>query len=233
MLQPYRQSFATCLDSMPRITCPPRGRIRARLAIAVLFAIGITGSFAVGAAAAVQNDGAGRIELGPAALVHAKHNKKTVKPQPPRDEEQRATQSRLHVVKPWLVGSHDPEALLSGARKLQVLGMDVTATEVDLPMRAGVNETWDAWLPAQWLPVSGYSGHVAGLELRGVGPGSLLQLAGLQDGDQLLGIDGFVFDNGTFPSVDTAAIQKHHRVTLEIARGDHHVVLSIRWRAVR
>jgi len=218
---PYRLAMS-CLDT-PRTPCdePPRRRhfpIEALMlaCAAVAAGTGVATLHAVGHG--------GHVEIGPAALAHLKKSK-PVEKKPPRPHVERPTS----VAQTPLLrgGAHDGKTLLATAKQLEAVGFDVTVAEVTLAKMqwSGAN----VW-PARVVSVHGPSGHVDGVELHDIPHDSPLRAAGIADGDQLLGINGYSFADG---SIDQGADLMNARnlgpTVVEIARGNHHVVLSIRW----
>jgi hypothetical protein len=103
----------------------------------------------------------------------------------------------------------------------------VTVAEVEL---AKMNLSGANLWPARVVSVHGPGGHVDGVELQGIPRDSPLRAAGLAEGDQLLAINGYSFADDTIEQ-GTSLMQARNLgwTVVEIARGDHHVVLSIRW----
>lgn len=176
----------------------------------------------------------GHIEIGPAALAHAH-------PRPPARKRRTETQrtrtppsptSALVAQAPFLRGgTHDPKALLATAKDLQKLHVDVSISEVAMAasFTSSYPDTYLDFWPARIEPVYGPGHHLDGLELLTIPPESPLREAGLAAGDQLLGIDGYDFTDDTYRSVDVLEARKRGWAVLEIARANHHVVLSIHW----
>jgi hypothetical protein len=131
-------------------------------------------------------------------------------------------------MRPWLGGTHDPKELLARGRHMRSIGLDITVVEVPLAWSLVRYGTHDLW-PQESLPVYGYGHHVDAFEIQKLSPQSMLRVAGLANGDELLGIDGYRFDDDSFRDIDTAAIQKRGWTVVEIARAEHHLVLSIKW----
>ena len=125
----------------------------------------------------------------------------------------------------------EPSEGLSRARELQSLGLDVSIVDVQMakPFTEWPDTQLDSW-PMSPLPVYGPARHLDALELHGVPLGSTLRVAGIAEGDQLLGIDGYTLAGDTLQTkLDPNVIRKRGSMVVEIARGDHHVVLSIHW----
>jgi hypothetical protein len=165
----------------------------------------------------------GHVEIAPhaLALMH-----KASRP-PPKPESRPAPVSNLVAMRPWVGGGHDPARLVARAREMQGLGLDMTVIEVPFGKRVAHSDLSTLW--PESLPIYGRDHHVDALELRHVPAESLLRVAGVSEGDELLGIDGYRFDDDSFDGLDTRAIQKRGSVVIELGRGGHHVVLSIRW----
>jgi hypothetical protein len=127
-------------------------------------------------------------------------------------------------------GTHDPKALLTTAKDLQWLRLDLSLDEVWMakPFASWLDRYVDFW-PSHVLPVYGPGHHLDGLELREIPAESPLRTAGFVEGDQLLGIDGYTFASDTFKNVDVLEARKRGWAVVEVARANHHVVLSIHW----
>lgn len=169
----------------------------------------------------------GRVEIAPHALTLVRPSKPKAPAKAPAKKPM-ATVSELVATTPWLAKAHDPPPLLSRAREMEKLGLDVTVIEVPLAStftHVGLAALW----PTESLPVYGRDHHVDAFELRKLPPDSVLRVAGMAEGDELLGVDGYDFVDDSFRNIDTLAIQKRGWVIVELARAQHHVVLSIRW----
>ncbi len=218
---PYRLALS-CLDTPPAPCEPPRKRQFPIEALVLLCAFVAAGT---GIATLHAVGHGGHVEIGPAALAHVKKTK-------PKPVEKT---SRSHVERPASVaqapllrgGTHDGKTLLATAKQLEALGLDLTVAEVELAkMEWSDAKIW----PARFVSVHGPGGHVDGVELQGIPRDSPLRAAGLADGDQLLAVNGYTFADDT---IEQGTSLMHARnlgwTVVEIARGDHHVVLSIRW----
>jgi hypothetical protein len=220
---PYRLAMS-CLDTPAASLDPPRARhfpIEALVCACALVAAG------TGVATLHAVGHGGHIEIGPAALAHVKKKPKPIENKPAT---RRAAVERPASVAqmPLLRGDvHDSKTLLATAKQLESLGVDLTVVEVQLPKMASA----DGYIwPESTVAVRGAAGHIDGLEVRDIPRNSPLRMAGLADGDQLLGLNGFTFVDDT---IERGVGLQHARnggwMVAEIARGNHHVVLSIRW----
>jgi hypothetical protein len=229
MMQPYRLSPMpltphTCLDP-PRVPCAARPA-RERLSVGVVL-IAVFGIVAAVGGFMLRTVGyGGHVEISPHALALL-HKTKHDAPPKKKAESRAPTASNLVPIRPWLGGGHDPARLLARAREMQGLGLDMTVIEVPFGKRLAHSDLSTLW--PESLPIYGHDHHVDALELRKVPTESLLRVAGVADGDELLGIDGYRFDDDTFNSMDTLPIQKRGWVVVELGRARHHVVLSLRW----
>ncbi len=193
------------------------------LTVVVLGALmGVSG---VGVARALTEGG--RIDIAPTALAHiekkpAKETKPASKPAPP-------TKSSLAPVRPWLGGTHDPKKLLERANALEALDLDMTVADVHMSSPDPLTAAQAVW-PTTLLPVYTREGKPVSFELRSFPKDSPLQQAGFREGDQLLGIDGYSFNGTSIGDMDPLAVQKRGSAVVELARGDHHIVLSLHWR---
>jgi hypothetical protein len=216
---PYRLAMS-CLDTPPSPLDPPRRRhipIEALMLACAAIAAG------TGLATLHAVGHGGHVEIGPAALAHLKKKPKPVETKPRPHVERPTSVAQMPLL---LEGSHEPKTLLATAKQLQTLGLDVTVVEVQLPKRLSPA----GFFPASTLSVRDRYGNIDGVELHGVPPDSPIRAAGLADGDQLLGINGYTFVDDTIGQATLLMNGKSLGWTIvEIARGNHHVVLSIRW----
>ncbi len=228
-LTPWSATTHTCLD-------PPRETAEAKrrgpffeLVVSTLIACAFVGGVGFGSLSLNELGRSGHIEIAPNAL--ARHPKRPAnaakKAEPAAQGGLPLPASTLKPVRPFLGGVHDPKKLLAWARELETIGLDVTVSEVPLSKVLSDTPHQEVW-PTQSRPIHGYGG-VEAFELRGIPASSPLRVLGIADGDQLLGIDGYRFDNDSFYSIDMLAIQKRGFAVVELARGEHHVVLGIRW----
>ncbi len=220
-MHPYRLS---AFDPPSEPPAPLRQSKRG-IALAVLLPFTVGALFA---AATVGTYDRGRIEIGLAALQHARAAKKHSRT-PPAAPFAAGKQMRREAITaryPWLRNIHDPKELTLRAKELESIGFDITFVEVTLSNDL-VTHT-NLW-PAQSLPVYAY-GHVDGMELRGIPKESPLLAAGFSEGDWILGVDGYRFDNGTIYDADIAAIEKRGWSVVELIRGDHHIAVSVHWK---
>jgi membrane-associated protease RseP (regulator of RpoE activity) len=217
---PYRLALS-CLDTPPAPE-PPRKRQFPIEALVLLCAFVAAGT---GIATLHAVGHGGHVEIGPAALAHVKKTKPIEKHPRPRVE--RAASSAIAQAPLLRGGAHDGKTLLATAKQLEALGLDVTVADVELAkMEWSAKSMW----PARFVSVHGPGGHVDGVELQGIPLDSPLRAAGLAEGDQLLAINGYSFADDTIEQ-GTSLMQARNLgwTVVEIARGDHHVVLSIRW----
>jgi hypothetical protein len=169
----------------------------------------------------------GHIEIGPAALAHLKKTKP--KPVPVVHKSREPTPRATSVAQLPLLrgGAHDSATLFKTANELEALGLDVTVVEVHL---RDAHFSPDTFFPKSTPAVRGRDGHIDGVELLGIPRESPLRLVGITEGDQLLGINGYSFADD---SIERGTELMHARnlgwTIVEIARGNHHVVFSIRW----
>jgi hypothetical protein len=174
----------------------------------------------------------GHIEIGPAAVAHAHAHAQKTRVEPKRSRTPPApppSTSALVGQRPLLRGAHDPKALLATAKDLQWMRLDVSIGAVEMAKPFLTRDAYADFWPGRVLPVYGPGDHIDGLELRGIPADSPLREAGFADGDQLLGIDGYDFYDDTFKNVDVVQARKRGWAVVEIARANHHVVLSIHW----
>jgi membrane-associated protease RseP (regulator of RpoE activity) len=244
-MNPYRLALSpaassSCLDPPRARSCaeeraPPKRRIEMLLAAAFGAALA-TGSYALHAVGH-----GGHVEIAPAALAlahahtHAQTKPKKVasaqKREPHRAER---TESALFPQRAWVAGSHDPKTLFARAKQLESIGLDVTVVDVPLATPLGMwTDVAANVFPMHSLPVHDAAGHVDALEIHGLPLSSPLRVAGIAEGDELLAIDGYRFDNDTIRDIDVVAARARGAVTVELVRAGHHVVLSIHWKAVR
>ncbi len=236
-MNPYRLALplhtSSCLDP-PRATClePPKKR-----RIEWLLGAGIGVALVTGMYASHAIGHGGHVEIAPAALAHARAH--ITKREPRRKTVPAATRApdtTPHAVTApthaWLVGSHDAKSLTSRARQLASMGLDVTV--VDVPLSNALAQ-WPDFrensFPMDSVPVRDTaSGHVDAIEIRGLPESSPLRVAGIANGDQLLGIDGYRLEDDSLRFVDVLGIRARGSMIVELARGGHHVVLSIHWK---
>jgi hypothetical protein len=225
MMQPYRLALTpvhsrTCLDPPRHHACdaPPNRRLRLDVFAGAMLAL----ASVTGIAAASVTARRGHVEIAPTALTHAV--KKPTPKRPSQPAHRDVPISRPRPVRAWLGGAHDPADVLARARQAAEIGLDVTVVEVWL---GGAAKSADLW-PVNTLPVRDHE-HVTGLEIQALPSDSPLGKTGVVKGDQLLGVDGYRLDDGSFADIDTLAIEKRGWVVAEIARGEHHIALSIHW----
>jgi hypothetical protein len=234
MIQPYRllarasDKPQSCLDP-PRADCEaPSGRLHGRLKIAALGALVL---FTV-SGLAVASVHRGRIEISPSAVTHAQKKTPSKKPleRKPTPTKEDPTASRLSPIQPWLGGIHDTKKVLERARALESVGMDMTVIDIPLADPVADSAGYELW-PAKSLPIydSAGSKRVGAIEVRALPRDSALRVAGFQDGDELLGVDGYRFDDGSIYDLDVLALRARGALVAEIARGQHHLALSIHW----
>jgi len=215
---PYRLALS-CLDTPPAPCEPPKKRqfpIEAlMLACAFVAAVcGIATLHAVGHG--------GRVEIAPAALTHL--TKPKPKPRPTKHVEPRPTSlAQLPLLRG---GAHDSKTLFTAAKQLEDAGLDVTVMDVRLPSKQWPQESF---FPASTPAVRGLNGHIDGVELRGIPSDSPMRLVGITEGDQLLGVNGYSFADDTMEGAGLLYARNLGWTIVEIARGNHHVVLSIHW----
>lgn len=220
---PYRLAMS-CLDSATPLE-PPRKRQFPIEALILACAFVAAGS---GIATLHAVGHGGHVEIGPAALAHLKKKpqpalKKPTPPPPPRIERP-ASLAQMPLLRG---GAHDSKTLLATAKQLEALGLDVTVAEVQLAkLPSSPSDFW----PASTVSVRGREGHIDGVDLHGIPPGSPIRVAGIADGDQLLGVNGYSFADDTIEKGMQLMNARNLGWTIvEIARGNHHVVLSIHW----
>jgi len=245
-MNPYRLVFsthpsrmlATCLDA-PRDACatppssrPPNARARAVLGVT----LGLMVLLLPYAAHALGNRG--HVEIGPAAIAHARA--KSARHDKPRDKkpaQQAAARAPSSTPRSprrpevsWIAGSHAPTTLVARAKELASFGLDVSVVDVHLsrPL-ADFPQTRAGVFPTDTTPLRNSLDHVDSLEIHGLSDASPLRVAGLENGDELLGIDGYRFDDDSFKNVDIATIRARGAMVVELARAHHHVLLSVRW----
>jgi len=181
---------------------------------------------AVGAATYRAVGHGGHVEIAPAAIAHARGHrpKREVRPAPPPPAPAASAPA------PFLYGVHEPKTLLARARELQSLGLDVSVVDVQMgkTFTEWPDRMSDFW-PTASVPLYGRDHHLDGLEIHGIPQRSPLRVAGLVDGDQLLAIDGYPLASDDKMEIDPNVIRHRGSMIVEIARGDHHVVLSIHW----
>jgi len=228
MMQPYRLATAsnaspTCLHP-PLRACPPPPRSRAPLVLAA--ALAIASGAGLWATHAIAHGG--QVEIAPRALAalaprpHLERGRTRVRTPP-------APPPRTTSEQALLAGAHDPLKLAARTRTLEAMGADISLSEVELPRVFTEKETLDGFWPTSFMPVNDASGRLAGLEVRSLPRDSPLRVAGLSEGDVVLGIDGYRFEDLGVREVDVLGIRQRGSLVVEIARGRHHVVLAIRW----
>jgi hypothetical protein len=218
---PYRLAMS-CLDGPPPLD-PPRKRQFPIEALILACAFVAAGS---GIATLHAIGHGGHVEIGPAALAHAKKPKARPAPPPtrsvtPREEQRPVAQAAL-----LRGGTHDPKTLLALAKQLQSLGLDVTVAEVQIAKSLESLTNESVW--PRLLPVRGAGGAVDAMEVRGMPASSPLRAAGFADGDQVVAIDGYDIERGV-AGVDALHTKQRGWTVVEVTRANHHVVLSIRW----
>ena len=218
---PYRLALS-CLDTPP--ACEPPKKKNFPIEALILACAFVAAGSGLATLHAVGHGG--HVEIGPAALAHSKK---------PKPHATTTSQPRAHVDRPTSSaqlpllrgGAHDAKTLLATAQQLEAAGLDVTVVDVHLP-----SSRWpiESIMPASTPAVHGLGGHIDGVELRGIPASSPLRLAGITEGDQLLGINGYSFADDTIER-GTLLMNAHNLgwTIVEIARGNHHVVFSIRW----
>ncbi len=234
MTHPYRLALSsatspTCLDPPLRACDPPPTKKRPRIEILLAGCAVIAGTVGVVTLHAVGHGG--HVEIAPAALAHARSHVRPKREATPAPTHTRTERPPAVAKMPFLSGAHEPKELLSHARELQSLGLDVSIVDVQMakPFTEWPDTQLDFW-PTSSVPVYGPARHLDALELHGVPLGSTLRVAGIAEGDQLLGIDGYTLAGDTLQTkLDPNVIRKRGSMVVEIARGDHHVVLSIHW----
>ena len=235
-MQPYRLAIASssapsCLDP-PIRACEPQPRRTWRLealAAAALTLAGVSGVW-IGR----QIGHRGHVEIAPPALALAR------RAQPAKRRERPTRQARPARAAPpktadraFVVGAHDPKALVAQAKKLAAIGVDLTISEVTVSRafpRGDKTELLDDLAPITWLPLHDDTHGVLALEATRVPATSPLSAAGLVDGDCVVSIDGWDFTRD--PTIDPVAKDDVLRAwsVIELVRGGHHVVLSIHWK---
>lgn len=218
---PYRLALS-CLDT-PRAPCePPKKRQFPMEALILACAFVAAGS---GLATLHAVGHGGHVEIAPAALTHL------TKPKPrprrveghPRSEHVLESVAQLPLVRG---GTHDSKTLFAAAKQLEAAGLDVTVMDVQLPTAHWPSESF---FPKSMPAVRGLNGHVDGVELRGIPLDSPMRLVGIMEGDQLLGVNGYTFADDTIDGAGLMHARNLGWTIVEIARGNHHVVLSIHW----
>ena len=218
---PYRLAMS-CLDT-PRAPCEPPTKRHFPIEALMLACAFVAAGTGLATLHAVGHGG--HVEIGPAALSHLKKPKPKAIEQKPRAHVERA--ESLAQAPLLRGGTHDGKTLLATAKQLEAIGLDVTVAEVQLPkMQWSDANVW----PARVVSVHGPGGHVDGVELHGIPRDSPLRAAGIAEGDQLLAINGYSFADDTIEQGTSLMNARNLGWTVvEIARGNHHVVLSIRW----
>ena len=215
---PYRLAMS-CLDSPPPLE-PPKKRQFPIEALILACAFVAAGS---GLATLHAVGHGGHVEIGPAALAHSKKKPKPVEKTPAPRVERPTSLAQMPLLRG---GAHDSKTLLATAKQLEALGLDVTVTEVQLAkMPASPADFW----PASTISVRGSGGHIDGVELHGIPRESPIRVVGIADGDQLLGVNGYSFADDTIEGAGLMHARNLGWTIVEIARGNHHVVLSIHW----
>lgn len=218
---PYRFALS-CLDTPPAPCEPPKKRTLPIEALILACAFVAAGS---GIATLHAVGHGGHVEIGPAAIAHLKKSAHKPVEKKPRPHVERPTS----VAQTPLLrgGAHDAKTLFATAKQLEALGLDVTVADVQL---AKLPSDPSSFWPASTVSVRGQGGHIDGVELHGIPTDSPIRLAGLADGDQLLGVNGYSFADDT---IEQGTALMHARnlgwTIVEVARGNHHVVLSIHW----
>jgi hypothetical protein len=233
MMQPYRLAIAsttspTCRDPplRPCAGAAPRRRLEGFAGLGVALALGaVTAAFAVRAEAAMTR---GHVEIDPHALVVARRH--AVAPRARAVRTARVPVAKVEPLAPraLLVGVHDPGKLVARAKTLASMGLDVSVAEVRLA------HDFSAWtdlgfLPRTSQPIYDARGAIGAFELHGIPRDSPVRVAGFTEGDRLLGIDGYDFGDDSIRNLDVLRARTRGWLVAELARGDHHVVLSVRW----
>jgi hypothetical protein len=232
MQHPYRFALAsrnapTCLDPPIRACRAPEPPRRVEMALAL--ALGVVAATGLYAERAIGHGG--HVEIAPGAVAlarphapaHAHAHARARTPPPARTAPAPPAQHAL------LKGLHAPKELVARARKLEALGADVAVMEVSIPSLFASWPGDDQLWPSSYQPVYGLGRRLEGLAVHGVPAESPLRVAGIADGDVVLGIDGYDFGDLSLREIDAAAVRARGWLVVEIARAEHHVVLSIRW----
>ncbi len=243
-MNPYRLALtttraSTCFDPPPS-PCADDARVSAPRRMHFLVAASFGASLAVGAFALHAVGHGGHIEIAPTAISHAAHAKKKKDKPHVALPAKNATasppaQARRELTTPeqaWLVGVHDQKTLVMHARELAALGLDVSVVEVQLSNDLA---TWSSThvnaFPVDLVPLRSATSNVDALSIHNMPENSPLRIAGIENGDELLGINGFRFDSDTLRYDDVLGIRSQGWLVAEIARSRHHIVLSIHWKA--
>ena len=232
-MQPYRVALASkaspsCLDP-PIRACEPPPTARVRVGAAVVVAIAMASALG-GVCAARAAAHRGNIEIGPAALRHARVHSTRRAPRTTIASRTRPPTATV-LERPLVVGVHSPKELAARAKQLASLGLDVGVGEVTLPGDVSAEVFAPSFWPATWVTHGDATRAVDSLELRGLPTSSPLRVANLQDGDQILAVDGCAVGDACFHELDARRVLGRGWVVVEIARGGgHHVLLTIRWR---
>jgi hypothetical protein len=218
---PYRFALS-CLDTPP--PCEPPLKRRLPIEALILACAFVAAGSGIATLRAVGHGG--HVEIGPAALAHVKA---AHKPKPERKATSVETPTAVAQAPLLRGGTHDPKALVAIAIKLQSLGLDVTTCDVQIAKPIATADAYVDMFPARVINVVGPGNHLDGLELRDFPSGSPLREAGLAEGDQLLGVNGFDLADDTMRHVDVLPTRSRGWAVVEVARANHHVVLSIHW----
>jgi hypothetical protein len=217
---PYRLAMS-CLDTPPAPCEPPKKRRQLPMEVLVLACAFVAAVAGIATLHAVGRGG--HVEIAPAAVAHARRAPVQKQRTPPRA---RIERDAPILQAPFLRGgTHDPKTLLGVAKQLQSVGLDLTVSEIEIAKPIAPSVKWPTF-----IPVRGSGDRRYGLELTGMAPTSPFAALGLANGDEILAVDGYdLAESGGIHIIDLLQPYQRHWVIVEIARGVHHVVLSIQW----
>ncbi len=165
---------------------------------------------------------------------HHRRHREATPPTPPRDETaESAAEAQLpsmySVLATLRPETHDPEELIARAHKLQAAGMDILVQSAELSQSLFDDGDPTRGLRTMHLLPLKKGDKVVGTKVSGVRPNSLLDRAGVHDGDIITSINGHEMAS---PEQALAAYQEaqHGRTAVvELFREGQRVILAIRW----
>ncbi|HEY1956990.1 MAG TPA: hypothetical protein VGH28_15330 [Polyangiaceae bacterium] len=185
------------------------------------------GVFGVWAGRAIGHGG--HVEIAPTALAHARSHAPARAKRSERPRATRAVHELTTSEHALLHGVHDPKQLVARAKTLASLGLDVTVVDVPMSDAFSTEQGFGNRFWPTWKLVYDAQHALAALEVAEMPRASPLRVAGLTDGDRVESIDGWRFQEDEIDKLDPNAVRKRGWVVVELERGGHHVVLSIRW----
>ena len=123
--------------------------------------------------------------------------------------------------------SHEPDVLLARVQKLRQAGLDILLVRTQLG-RSPFEETFTD-LHSRVTPIS-QNGKPAGVRVSRVGADSLAALAGFQNGDVVVSINGYAMDSPEHALGGYTRARATNAAVFELFRNGRRVVLDVRWK---